>query len=54
MCYEYERLYWLERAAQALREKEKDEKSKVKEKPTMPARPDAPDARVEEGEPVPV
>jgi hypothetical protein len=54
MCYEYERLYWPERAAQALREKEKAEESKKKEKATVPARPDAPDTRVEEGEPVPV
>jgi len=49
MCYEYERLYWLERAAQALREKEKAEESKKKQETKVPARPDtsgAPSKRV--------
>lgn len=54
MCYEYERLYWLERAAQALREKQQAEEAKKKEKTTVPAKPDTPGSRVEEGEPVPV
>jgi|AP12_2_1047962.scaffolds.fasta_scaffold421417_1 hypothetical protein len=54
MCYEYERLYWLERAAQALREKEKAEESKKKEETRIPARPDTPGTRIEEGDPVPV
>jgi len=54
MCYEYERLYWLERAAQALREKEKAEESKKKQETKVPARPDTSGARVEEGDPVPV
>jgi len=54
MCYEYERLYWLERAAQARLEKEKAEVAKKKEKTAVPAKPDAPGSRVEDGEPVPV
>ena len=54
MCYEYERLYWLEHAARALREKQKAEETKKKEKATVPPKADAPESPVEDGEPVPV
>lgn len=54
MCYEFERLYWLERAAQALREKQEAEEARKKENTSVPAKPDARESRVEEGEPVPI
>jgi len=53
MCYEFERLYWLERAAQALREKQEAEGARKNANTSMLAKPDARDSRVEEGEPVP-
>ncbi|MGB5081511.1 MAG: hypothetical protein WBO23_12295 [Burkholderiales bacterium] len=37
MCYEFDRLYWLQRAAEVRREMEKAEKAKKEEKP-VPAK----------------
>jgi len=54
MCYEFERLYWLQRAEQIRQEKEKAEKSSRPEDRKVPPKPSAPDTAVEQGEPVPV
>ncbi len=52
MCYEYERLEWLQRAEQYRREMEQAEKLKKQQKTETPAKPAAPDTG-KEHEPVP-
>ena len=53
MCYEFERLYWLQRA-EALRSENKVAASREKpEKTSMPAKPAAPET-AEQPQPVPV
>jgi len=54
MCYEFERLYWLQRAEQIRREQEKAKKSSKTDEDKVPPKPSAPDTAVEQGEPVPV
>jgi len=51
MCYEFERLYWLQRAEEARKEMERAEKLKKEEKP-VPAKPASGDS--ESGTRVPV
>ena len=54
MCYEFERLYWLQRAEQIRRDKEKAEKSSRPEDKNVRPRPSVPETAVEQSEPVPV
>jgi len=53
MCYAYEQEYWLRRAEEIRREMQKTEE-RLKQRPApAPAKPAAPDAGVEQPEPVP-
>ena len=53
MCYAYEQEYWLRRAEEIRKEMQKTEE-RLKQRPApAPAKPEAPDAGVEQPEPVP-
>jgi cytochrome oxidase assembly protein ShyY1 len=53
MCYSYEHEYWLRRAEEIRKEMQKTEE-RLKQQPVpAPAKPVAPDAGVEQPEPVP-
>ena len=54
MCYEFERLYWLQRAEQLRREKATAESSVKNDKTTVPAKPREPETGVEHTQPLPV
>ena len=52
MCYAYEHEYWLRRAEEIRKEMQKTEE-RLKQPAPAPAKPAAPDAGVEQPEPVP-
>ena len=54
MCYEFERLYWLQRAEQLRREKAAAENSATNGKATVPAKPREAEKGVEQVQPLPV
>ena len=54
MCYEFERLYWLQRAEQLRGEKASAESSAKNDKTTVPAKPREPETDAEQAQPLPV
>ena len=52
MCYEFDRLYWLQRAEEVRREMQKAEEAKKQTRPSAPAKPAA--SEPETGTQVPV
>jgi hypothetical protein len=53
MCYAYEQEYWLRRAEEIRKEMQKTEERLKRQPAPAPAEPAAPDAGVEQPEPVP-
>ncbi len=54
MCYEIERLYWLQRAEQLRREKAAAENPAKNDRATVPAKPGETETGVEQPQPLPV